>query len=183
MTGPVTPVDFIRRLVAFDTSSSKSNPELILFVADVLGGQGIEPQLLPSVDGTKASLIATIGPDVPGGVALSGHTDVVPVTDQAWTDDPFTVVERDGRLHGRGTADMKSFIAVALALSLTGQNRSGSVPFASAAGIFQRAGIPAVVCDPGSPTQAHRPDELVTLDQVNACITFLRRLTDWAEQR
>jgi acetylornithine deacetylase len=387
MSGPTTPIDFIRRLVAFDTTSSKSNLELIRFVADVLGGQGIQPHLIPDADGTKASLLATIGPDAPGGVVLSGHTDVVPVADQAWTDDPFTVVERDGRLYGRGTADMKSFIAAALAmvpefreralkvpihlalsydeevgclsapalleriaqvlpkpalaiigepsemkvanahrgittfvttvtgrpghasapdagvnaiacaaecithlgrvarelaadsglgdapvpehttlnvgrieggsavniiaahcrfvwecraapgveaaevhsmlesfaeaellprmrkvapeaaiateqtvavpalvpengspaetlaLALTGQNRCGSVPFASEAGMFQGAGIPAVVCGPGSPAQAHQPDEYVTLDQVDACITFMRRLADWAEHR
>jgi len=387
MIDPGAPVEFIRRLVAFDTTSSKSNLELIHFVADVLGGQGIEPHLIPNADGTKAGLLATIGPDAPGGVVLSGHTDVVPVTDQTWTDDPFAVVERDGRLYGRGTADMKSFIAVALALvpefraralkvpihlalsydeelgclsapeliarivqtlpkpaiaiigepsemrvanahrgittfvttvtgrpghasapdagvnaiacaaeciaylgriagefagdrkpddgpvpehttlnvgrieggsavniiaahcrfvwecrpapgveanevhsmlesfaraellprmrkvapetaiatertvavpalvpetgspaetlalALTGQNRCGSVPFASEAGMFQGAGIPAVVCGPGSPAQAHQPDEFVTLDQVDACVTFIRRLADWAERR
>jgi acetylornithine deacetylase len=73
--------------------------------------------------------------------------------------------------------------AETLALALTGQNRCGSVPFASEAGMFQRAGIPAVVCGPGSPAQAHQPDEFVTLDQVDACITFIRRLADWAEHR
>ena len=110
------PVDFIRRLVAFDTTSSKSNLALIDFIADILRGQGVEPHLIPNADGTKASLLASIGPDSPGGVVLSGHTDVVPVADQAWTHDPFTVRERDDRLYGRGTADMKSFIAVALAM-------------------------------------------------------------------
>ena len=377
---PERPSILLRRPVAFDTTSSKSNLKLIDFVADVLRGQGIEPHLVPSADGAKASLLATIGPKVPGGVVLSGHTDVVPVTDQAWTDDPFAVVERDGRLYGRGTDDMKSFIAVALAmvpefrartlkvpihlafsydeevgclsapellerivrvlpkpalaiigepsemkvanahrgitafvttvtgrpghasapdagvnaiafaaecaahlgrvagefaagrqpgdapvpehttldvgrieggsavniiaahcrfvwecrpapgveaaevrsmlesfaeaellprmrkvapeasiateqtvavpalapkagspaealaLSLTGQNQCGSVPFASEAGMFQGAGIPAVVCGPGSPVQAHQPDEFVSLDQVDACTAFIRRL-------
>jgi acetylornithine deacetylase len=396
MAGPTTPVDFIRRLVAFDTTSSKSNLALIEFVAGVLRGQGIKPHLVPGADGAKASLFATIGPNAPSGVVLSGHTDVVPVTDQAWTDDPFVVVERDGRLYGRGTADMKGFIAVALAmvpefrartlrvpihlafsydeevgclsapdlierivrvlpkpalaivgepsemkvanahrgittfvttvtgrpghasapdagvnaiacaaeciahlgriagefagdqkfgkfaadrepgdppvpehttlnvgrieggsavniiaahcrfvwecrpapgveaadvrsmletftetellprmrkvapeaaiateqtvavpalvpevgspaetlaLALTGQNRCGGVPFASEAGMFQGAGIPAVVCGPGSPAQAHQPDEFVALDQVDACAAFMHRLADWAERR
>ncbi|MFX7914523.1 M20/M25/M40 family metallo-hydrolase, partial [Acinetobacter baumannii] len=71
--------------------------------------------LIRSPDGTKANLYATVGPAGERGVVLSGHTDVVPVDGQPWTSDPFKVVERDGRLVGRGTADMKSFIALALA--------------------------------------------------------------------
>jgi len=67
--------------------------------------------------GTKANLFATIGPEREGGIVLSGHSDVVPVTDQDWTSDPFRMVERDGRLFGRGTCDMKGFIATALAMA------------------------------------------------------------------
>lgn len=111
-----TPIDLLRRLVAFDTTSAKSNLELIGFVEAFLAGHGIKAHIVPSDDGSKANLLASIGPDVPGGVVLSGHTDVVPVTGQRWNSDPFTLTERDGRLHGRGTADMKGFIAAALAM-------------------------------------------------------------------
>ncbi len=106
----------IARLVSFDTVSSRSNLALIDWVRDYLDGYGIESRLVPNAEGTKANLFASIGPAAEGGVVLSAHTDVVPVDGQPWDSDPFTVVERDGRLYGRGTADMKSFPAVALAL-------------------------------------------------------------------
>ncbi len=383
----IAPIGLLRRLVAFDTTSAKSNLELIAFVDEFLDGHGIEAHVVPSEDGAKANLFASIGPNVPGGVVLSGHTDVVPVTGQRWTSDPFTLTERNGRLHGRGSADMKGFIAAALAmapefkaralavpihlafsydeevgclgaprllerlaalapkpalaivgepsemkvanshrgiaafetrvtgrpghssdpgagvnaiaeaaeciaflgrlgsefgagrergegmapdwttvnvgtieggtavniiaehcrfrwecrpeagtdadavlarlrnfaetevlprmravtpdaaiateagvtvpalaaepdspaetlaLALTGHNHCVSVPFASEAGLFQRAGIPAVVCGPGSAAQAHQPDEFVTVDQIEACVAFMRRLADWAGRR
>lgn len=107
----------LERLVAFDTTSAKTNLPLLAFAADVLERSGARPDLIHDETGTKANLWATIGPDVAGGVVLSGHTDVVPVAGQDWTSDPFRVVERDGRLYGRGTADMKGFVAVALALA------------------------------------------------------------------
>ncbi len=116
ITESATSAEMIRRLVAFDTTSSKSNLALIDAVAGYLGDLGIDAEILGNDDGTKANLFATIGPDGEGGVCLSGHTDVVPVDGQPWETDPFTVDPRDGRLHGRGTADMKSFIAIALAL-------------------------------------------------------------------
>ncbi|TWA72532.1 acetylornithine deacetylase [Azospirillum brasilense] len=106
----------IARLVGFDTVSRRSNMALIDWVRDYLAGHGVESRLVPSPDGAKANLFATIGPMTEGGVVLSAHTDVVPVDGQPWDTDPFTLVERDGRLYGRGTADMKSFPAVALAL-------------------------------------------------------------------
>ncbi|MBM3536924.1 MAG: acetylornithine deacetylase [Alphaproteobacteria bacterium] len=112
----VAPVEMIRRLVAFDTTSSKSNRALIDWVAAYLTAHGIESRLIPDESGTKANLFATIGPPAEGGVALAGHTDVVPVEGQPWTSEPFALSERDGRLYGRGTSDMKSFIAIALAL-------------------------------------------------------------------
>jgi len=108
--------DVIARLVGFDTVSRHSNMALIDWVRDYLAGFGIESRLVPNADGSKANLYATIGPMAAGGVVLSGHTDVVPVDGQAWDTDPFVLVERDGRLYGRGTADMKSFSAIALAL-------------------------------------------------------------------
>lgn len=112
----LTSCEMIERLVGFPTVSCDSNLDLIHFVRDYLASHGIESQLIPNEDGTKANLLASIGPQTSGGIVLSGHTDVVPVADQPWESDPFTVVERSGRLFGRGTADMKSFHAIALAL-------------------------------------------------------------------
>ncbi|TVP80779.1 acetylornithine deacetylase [Thioalkalivibrio sp.] len=106
----------LERLVAFDTVSRNSNLVLIDFVKGWLARHGVDSLLVRSDDGDKANLLATVGPAVPGGVVLSGHTDVVPVEGQPWTSDPFRVVERDGRLYGRGTCDMKAFLAIALAL-------------------------------------------------------------------
>ena len=111
-----TVTDWISRLVAFDTTSANSNLPLIEDVADFLDGNGLAVRLIHDDGGTKANLFATLGPDIEGGVVLSGHTDVVPVAGQKWDSDPFAVVERDGRLYGRGTTDMKSFIAATLAL-------------------------------------------------------------------
>jgi acetylornithine deacetylase len=109
-------MELIRRLVAFNTVSAQSNLELIHFVRDYLRRFGVDSRLTYDDGRNKANLLAAIGPNVPGGIILSGHTDVVPVAGQPWSADPFTVVERDGRLYGRGTSDMKSFIALALAL-------------------------------------------------------------------
>src|SRR5271169_1161673 len=109
-------VAILERLVAFDTVSAKSNLDLVGWVADYLDGYGVECALTRNADGAKANLFATIGPGDRGGIILSGHTDVVPVAGQAWTSDPFRLETRGDRLHGRGTADMKGFIALSLAL-------------------------------------------------------------------
>ncbi|TFG88966.1 MAG: M20/M25/M40 family metallo-hydrolase, partial [Hyphomicrobiales bacterium] len=106
--------DLLATLVGFDTTSAKPNLDLIAFVQDYLAGHGIASTLVTSADGDKASLYATIGEGA-GGIGLSGHSDCVPVTGQAWTSDPFTLTLRDGRLYGRGTCDMKGFIACVLA--------------------------------------------------------------------
>lgn len=116
MKGPsYSAQELLARLVGFDTTSHKPNMPLIRFVEDYLLQHGVVSEIVPNADGRKASLYATIGPRETPGVALSGHTDVVPVDGQAWTSDPFVVTERDGKLYGRGTADMKGFIACALA--------------------------------------------------------------------
>lgn len=107
--------DLLAKLVSFPTVSRDSNLALIHFIRDYLAGFGVESELFLNAEGSKASLYATIGPTDRGGVALSGHTDVVPVDGQAWTVDPFVLSERDGRLHGRGTADMKGYLASVLA--------------------------------------------------------------------
>ena len=105
----------LERLVAFPTVSDRSNLELIAFVADYLRGLGVEPRIAPNAAGDKAALLATFGPEVDGGIVLSGHTDVVPVEGQPWSGDPFALREIDGRLYGRGACDMKGFAACALA--------------------------------------------------------------------
>lgn len=116
MNGPsYSSVELLARLVGFDTTSHKPNVALIQFVEDYLLQHGVASEIVPNAAGTKASLYASIGPQGVSGVALSGHTDVVPVDGQAWTSDPFVLAERDGKLYGRGTADMKGFIACALA--------------------------------------------------------------------
>ncbi|MFW7340572.1 acetylornithine deacetylase [Pollutimonas sp. H1-120] len=109
-------LDMITTLIGFDTVSRNSNLELIHHVRDYLAGHGVESHLVSNEEQTKANLFATVGPDVEGGIVLSGHTDVVPVDGQPWDTDPFTVVQKDGRLYGRGTCDMKAFSAIALAM-------------------------------------------------------------------
>lgn len=111
-------VNYLQKLVAFDTVSRNSNMALIRFVAGELATLGIESDLITDDTGAKANLFATLGGprDVPG-IVLSGHTDVVPVDGQDWITDPFQVIEKEGKLYGRGTADMKSFLAICLALA------------------------------------------------------------------
>jgi acetylornithine deacetylase len=106
----------IRRLVAFDTTSRNSNLDLIHYVRDYLKGLGVEARLVLDAEATKANLYATLGPTDRPGIALSGHSDVVPVDGQDWASDPWQTSERDGRLYGRGTCDMKGFIGAVLAL-------------------------------------------------------------------
>ena len=108
-------IDILARLVAFDTTSRGSNLALIQFVEGELAKIGVEGRRVPNADGTKSNLFATIGPMVEGGVVLSGHTDVVPVDGQPWTSEPFVLTPKGGRLYGRGTCDMKGFLALALA--------------------------------------------------------------------
>ena len=108
--------DILSALVAFDTTSRNSNLALVEWVENYLAQFGVASERIYDASGKKANLWATIGPvDVPGYV-LSGHTDVVPVDGQAWSSDPFTLVERDGKLFGRGACDMKGFLAVCLAI-------------------------------------------------------------------
>jgi len=116
MKGPsYSAEELLTRLVGFDTTSHKPNVPLIRFVEDYLLQHGVVSEIVPNAHGNKASLFATIGPKGTPGVALSCHTDVVPVEGQKWTSDPFIVTERDVKLFGRGTADMKGFLACVLA--------------------------------------------------------------------
>jgi acetylornithine deacetylase len=111
--------ELIDRLIAFPTVSADSNLDLIEFTRDYLAGWGMDIRLTRDATGKKANLFATLpgsGGEREGGLVLSGHTDVVPVVGQAWDTDPFRVTEKDGRLYGRGTCDMKSFIAISMAM-------------------------------------------------------------------
>ncbi|MCD9570216.1 acetylornithine deacetylase [Pseudomonas protegens] len=107
--------ELLARLVGFATVSRDSNLELIGFIRDYLASHGVHSELIYNPERTKANLFASIGPEDRGGVVLSGHTDVVPVDGQAWSVEPFVLSEHEGRLYGRGTADMKGFIASVLA--------------------------------------------------------------------
>ena len=107
-------IDILKSLVGFDTTSFKSNLDLIAFIKNYLNIYKIKSTLVYDSSGKKANLYATIGSSSEGGIMLSGHTDIVPITNQAWTDDPFHLTQKDNKLHGRGTADMKGFLALIL---------------------------------------------------------------------
>jgi acetylornithine deacetylase len=130
MKGTPSPREMIEALVGIPTVSRDSNLALIEFVQNYLDNLRIDSTLVENADGTKANLYATVGPMVAGGVVLSGHTDVVPTDGQPWSTDPFQVTERDGRLYGRGTCDMKSFYAIALALVPEMRNLRRPIHFA-----------------------------------------------------
>jgi acetylornithine deacetylase len=108
-------LQILERLIAFDTVSRNSNLDCLHWIADYLAHFGVDARILPDETGTKANLYATCGPMVAGGIILSGHSDVVPVDGQDWASDPFVLTQRGDMLHGRGTCDMKGFIALALA--------------------------------------------------------------------
>jgi acetylornithine deacetylase len=117
-------IDILARLVAFDSTSRNPNRALIEDVAGLLRDAGLAPLVLPDPTGVKANLFVTVGPPGDGGVLLSGHTDVVPADGQPWTVPPFALTRRNGRLYGRGAADMKGFVASALALALRAAGRT-----------------------------------------------------------
>lgn len=121
-------IELIRKLVAFPTVSRDSNLDLIHYARDYLEALGAECRLTFDDAQRKANLFATLGPAGAPGFVLSGHTDVVPVDGQEWSSNPFEVVEKDGKLYGRGTSDMKSFIAVALALAPEFVRRGLKIP-------------------------------------------------------
>ncbi len=110
-------VELLRTLIGFPTVSRDSNLGLIEWARDRLQALGAQPRLTYDAKGGKANLFATLGESDGAGLVLSGHTDVVPVDGQSWSSDPFVLREDDGRLYGRGTADMKGFLAVVLALA------------------------------------------------------------------
>ncbi len=147
MTAPttLTPRAILERLVAFPTVSRDTNLPLIDWVEAYLESHGIASTRVPSDCGTKAHLHAQVGPDVAGGVALSGHTDVVPVDGQPWTTDPWTLTERDGRLYGRGACDMKGFVALAIAAMVKARTMVLERPLQLALSYDEEVGCMAVV--------------------------------------
>ena len=124
-------LDYLRDLIAFPTMSRDSNLDLIAYVETVLAGFGIASTLVHSEDGRKANLWAVIGPRDRASVVLSGHTDVVPVEGQAWSSDPFALTSRGGNHYGRGSADMKGFIACCLAMA----KRAATAPLTTPIGL------------------------------------------------
>ncbi|MDG4649945.1 acetylornithine deacetylase [Roseibacterium sp. SDUM158017] len=128
MPDPLSPRHLLEKLVSYPTVSRDSNLDLVDWVEDYLAGHGIACHRDYDDTGRKASLYAHVGPEIEGGVILSGHTDVVPVDGQAWDSDPFTVTEKDGKLHGRGCCDMKGFDALAIWAAVEAQRRGVSRP-------------------------------------------------------
>jgi acetylornithine deacetylase len=160
-------LEILRTLVGFDTVSEKSNLGLIEWVRDELAHLGVSSRLTWDAQRRKANLFATLGDGRAPGLVLSGHTDVVPVEGQAWSSDPFTLTEREGRLYGRGSADMKGFIACALAaapdilaanlpsavhLALSYDEEVGCLGVRGLIRDLQEAGIQPAGCIVGEPT-------------------------------
>ena len=168
---PVTPsaqaLEMARTLVRMNTVSRESNLELIHFVRDELARHGIASRLTLDDEGRKANLFATIGAGKPAGVIVSGHTDTVPWDDQDWSLDPLGAELRDGRLYGRGSADMKSFIGVAVAqvpawlgadlpfavhLAFSYDEEVGGFGAARLIADMREAGVRPLACIVGEPT-------------------------------
>jgi acetylornithine deacetylase len=148
----------LERLISFPTVSRDSNLALIEYVRDFLASCGVRAKLYGDESGRKANLYAVIGPRDRGGVLLSGHTDVVPVDGQRWTSDPFSLVERGGRLYARGAADMKAFIACALRAAQLATGRELRIPLQLAFSYDEEigcVGVRSLIDDMA--TWAHRP--------------------------
>ncbi|MBD8572928.1 acetylornithine deacetylase [Pseudomonas syringae] len=158
----------LQTLVGFDTTSRESNLSLIEFVREYLAGFGVASELIYNEARSKANLFASVGPVELPGIVLSGHTDVVPVDGQAWTWPPFELTERDGKLFGRGTADMKGYIACVLALvpalltasltrpvhiALSYDEEVGCLGVRSLLKVLERRPVKPLLCIIGEPTE------------------------------
>jgi acetylornithine deacetylase len=136
--------DILDRLLAFDTVSSRPNIALMGYVTSLLEGAGLSVTLIPSSTGGKENLYASTGPSGMPGVMLSGHTDVVPVEGQDWTHPPFALTEAEGRYYGRGAADMKGFVACAIAAMLDAARRPLKIPLQLALSYDEEVGCMGV---------------------------------------
>jgi acetylornithine deacetylase len=161
-------LDYLEKLLSFDTTSAHSNSELITWVQSELLAFGATVKIIPNEDGSKANLFATFGPQSCGGVMLSGHTDVVPVMGQDWTVPAFSMTRKDGKVFGRGTADMKGFIAsmmtaakkastqnlkTPLHLALSYDEEVGCIGVRSMIDMLSNAPIRPQMCIVGEPTR------------------------------
>ncbi len=162
MTTRLSPLELMTKLVSFPTVSRDSNLPLVDWVEDYLAGHGITAHRFYNEEQDKAALFAHVGPEKPGGVVLSGHTDVVPVDGQPWTDDPWTVTERDGKYFGRGTCDMKGFDALSLWALVEARYREIDRPLQIALSFDEEVGCT------GAPPMIERI--LETLPQASAVI-------------
>ena len=166
--------EILGSLIGFDTVSAHSNKALIDFVQNYLAGFDISCNIAPNDKGTKADLIATIGPMVEGGIVLSGHTDVVPVEGQDWHSDPFEMLKKDNKLYGRGACDMKGFIAVVLSLVPEFTTRDLKVPlhlvfsYDEEVGCLGAPALIARMCKDVPPPQAAIIGEPTSMKLVNA---------------
>lgn len=133
-------IDILEKLVAFPTVCGRPNIDLINFTRSTLAENGIESEIFPNETGDRANLFATVGPKDASGIILSGHTDVVSTEGQSWTFPPFEMTRADDRLFGRGTADMKGFVAAALAAALRAKNQSLTAPLHLAFSFDEEAG-------------------------------------------
>ena len=160
--------DILADLIGFATVSRDPNKALIDYVADRLAACGVTAQIIPNADGSKANLYASTGPSIDGGVMLSGHTDVVPVDGQDWTRPPFTCTKEQDRFYGRGTADMKGFVAAAIAsfeaasqmpltsplhLALSYDEEIGCIGVRSMIDMLAEAPMRPAMCIVGEPTE------------------------------
>lgn len=145
MTERLSPRALLERLVGFATVSRDPNGPLVDWVAEYLAGHGIEVGVFdkPGAPGWKG-LCAHVGPMVPGGVVLSGHTDVVPVDGQDWSTDPFVLTEKDGRLYGRGACDMKGFVALSIWAVVEAHHRGVTRPIQLALSYDEEIGVVGV---------------------------------------
>lgn len=160
--------ELLESLVGFDTTSRESNLQLIEFVRDYLAGFGVASELIYNAERSKANLFASVGPVEVPGIVLSGHTDVVPVDGQPWKLPPFTLTEREGKLFGRGTADMKGYIACVLALvpelikaplrlpvhiALSYDEEVGCLGVRSLLAVLEQRPVKPMLCIIGEPTE------------------------------
>ncbi len=178
--------EMLARLVGFRTVSRDSNLDCIAFIREHLAAHGIASKTVPNKEGTKANLYATIGPMRDGGIVLSGHTDVVPVESQSWTSDPWTLTERDGRLYGRGTCDMKGFVATALTVAAAASHRELARPLHLALSYDEElgcAGAPSMVAEMAASIPMPQavivgePSELRVVSGHKASLSFFTRVT------
>ena len=123
MASKLTPIEILEKLVAFPTVSCDTNLPLVDWVEDYLNSHDIDCHRYYHESGEKAAIMAQVGPEIEGGIVLSGHTDVVPTEGQSWITDPYTLVERDGLLYGRGSCDMKGFDALSIWAMVEGKTR------------------------------------------------------------